>query len=147
MRLREGLVHSRNLVTIRVVRQLGIDTAINCATKFGFDADDMPKDLTIALGSLPATPLQMATAYAVFANGGYRVDSYFIDRIEDATGQVVYQATPKVVCESCDPALAPADSAGSAGDAVAPGGPRPPAMPRLPRPAIPNEHRRLCRRR
>ena len=55
----------------------------------------MPKDLTIALGSLPASPLQMASAYAVFANSGYRVDPYFIDRIEDASGQVVYQAAPK----------------------------------------------------
>ena len=105
-RLREALVHSRNLVTVRVVRQLGIDTAINYAAKFGFNPDDMPKDMTIALGSLPATPLQMATAYAVFANGGYRVDGYFLDRIEDGSGQIVYQAKPTVVCESCDAALA-----------------------------------------
>jgi penicillin-binding protein 1A len=91
-RLREALVHSRNLVTVRVVRQLGIDTAIDYAAKFGFNPDDMPKDMTIALGSLPATPLQMATAYAVFANGGYRVDSYFLDRIEDSAGNVVFQS-------------------------------------------------------
>ena len=80
----------------------------------------MPKDMTLALGSLPATPLQMATAYATFANGGYRVDSYFIDRIEDATGRVVYRATPKVVCDTCPtapaepvtpPPAAPADNA------------------------------------
>jgi penicillin-binding protein 1A len=105
-RLREALVHSRNLVTVRVVRQLGIDTAINYAAKFGFNPDDMPKDMTIALGSLPATPLQMATAYAVFANGGYRVAGYFLDRIEDGSGQIVYQAKPTAVCESCDAALA-----------------------------------------
>jgi penicillin-binding protein 1A len=105
-RLREALVHSRNLVTVRVVRQLGVDTAISYAAKFGFNPDDMPKDMTIALGSLPATPLQMATAYAVFANGGYRVDSYFLDRIEDGSGQVVYQAKPTVVCDSCDAATA-----------------------------------------
>jgi penicillin-binding protein 1A len=117
-RLREALVHSRNLVTVRVVRQLGIDTAINYATKFGFDADDMPKDMTIALGSLPATPLEMVTAYAVFANGGYKVDAYFIDRIEDASGQAVYEAKPAVVCESCDPALAGSDAAGSAAPTV-----------------------------
>jgi penicillin-binding protein 1A len=102
MRLREALVHSRNLVTIRVVRQLSIDTAVNYAAQFGFNPDDMPRDMTIALGSLPATPLQMATAYAVFANGGYRVDPYFIDRIEDASGKVVYQANPKFVCAICD---------------------------------------------
>jgi penicillin-binding protein 1A len=104
MRLREALVYSRNLVTVRVVRQLGIDTLINYASQFGFNPDDMPHDMTIALGSIPVTPLQLATAYAVFANGGYRVDNYFIDRIEDATGNVVYQAHPKVVCDTCDAA-------------------------------------------
>jgi penicillin-binding protein 1A len=105
-RMREALVHSRNLVTVRIVRQLGIDTAISYAAKFGFNPDDMPKDMTIALGSLPATPLQMASAYAVFANGGYRVDAYYVDRIEDASGQVVYQAKPAIVCDSCDAATA-----------------------------------------
>ena len=113
-RLREALVHSRNLVTVRVVRRLGIQTAIDYAAKFGFNPEDMPQDMTIALGSLPATPLQMATAYAVFANGGYRVDSYFIERIEDASGQVVYQGKPMVVCESCDAATLGAGSAGAA---------------------------------
>lgn len=113
-RLREALVHSRNLVTVRVVRQLGIDTAIDYATKFGFDADDMPKDMTIALGSLPATPLEMVTAYAVFANGGYKVDAYFIQRIEDAAGQVVFQAKPITVCDSCDAAAAGAGDAANA---------------------------------
>ncbi len=116
MRLREGLVFSRNLVTIRVVRQLGVDTAIAYAAKFGFNPQDMPKDMTVALGSLPATPLQMVSAYAVFANGGYRVDPYFIERIENATGQTIYQANPKVVCEQCDAAAstAPAGPAGGA---------------------------------
>jgi penicillin-binding protein 1A len=104
MRLREALVKSRNLVTIRVARQLSIDTIISYTSKFGFNPDDMPRDMTIALGSLPVTPLQMATAYAVFANGGYRVDNYFIDRIVDANGKVVYQAQPKIVCDSCDAA-------------------------------------------
>jgi penicillin-binding protein 1A len=108
MRMREALVFSRNLVTIRIVRQLGIDLAIDYAAKFGFNPQDMPRDMTIALGSLPATPLQMATGYAVFANGGYRVDPYYIARIENAAGQVVYQAAPKEVCEQC-PQPAPAD--------------------------------------
>ena len=114
MRLREALVHSRNLVTIRVVRQLGIDTAINYAAKFGFNPTDMPKDMTIALGSLPATPLQMATAYAVFANGGYRVDALLHRSHRGCRRQVVYQAKPKVVCEllRCRPSDAP--SGGSA---------------------------------
>ncbi len=127
MRLREGLVFSRNLVTIRVVRQLGVDTAAACAAKFGFSPDVMPKDLTLALGSLPATPLQMASAYAVFANGGYRVDPYFIDHIEDASGSVVYQAAPKEVCERCDAATSsPATAALTPTAGVQPGGAVPP---------------------
>jgi penicillin-binding protein 1A len=106
MRLREALVHSRNLVTIRVVRQLGVDAAIDYAAKFGFNPQEMPHDLTVALGSLPATPIQMAAAYATFANGGYRVDSYFIDRIENASGEVVFQPSPRQVCEACEPPVA-----------------------------------------
>ena len=113
MRLREALVHSRNLVTIRVVRQLGVDAAIDYTSKFGFNPQEMPHDLTVALGSLPVTPVELATAYATFANGGYRVDSYFIDRIENAAGEVVFQPTPKEVCETCD-------TAGPAGAAAAP---------------------------
>jgi penicillin-binding protein 1A len=117
MRLREALVYSRNLVTIRIVRQLGVDLVIDYASKFGFKPDEMPKDMTIALGSLQATPLQMATGYAVFANGGYRVDPYYIDRIENAAGQVLYQSNPKVVCEQCEAAAggdgaAPSDAQG-----------------------------------
>jgi penicillin-binding protein 1A len=111
MRLREALVHSRNLVTIRVVRQLGVDAAIDYTSKFGFNPQEMPHDLTVALGSLPVTPVELATAYATFANGGYRVDSYFIDRIENATGEVVFQPAPKEVCEAC----AAASAAGAAG--------------------------------
>jgi penicillin-binding protein 1A len=127
MRLREGLVFSRNLVTIRVVRQLGVETAAACAARFGFSPDVMPKDLTLALGSLPASPLQMASAYAVFANGGYRVDSYFIDRIEDATGRTVYQARPKVVCDHCDAgATAPTPAATLTPTASLAGGPSAP---------------------
>ncbi|MGH8207285.1 MAG: penicillin-binding protein 1A, partial [Steroidobacteraceae bacterium] len=118
MRLREGLVHSLNLMTIRVVRQLGIDTATQCAANFGFNPQDMPKDLTIALGSLPVTPLQMVSGYAVFANGGYRVSPYFIDRIVDASGKVVYQAAPKVVCERCDAAAVNAGAAPGAAAAT-----------------------------
>jgi penicillin-binding protein 1A len=142
-RLREALVHSRNLVTVRVVRQLGIDTAIDYAAKFGFNPDDMPKDMTIALGSLPATPLQMASAYAVFANGGYRVNAYYLDRIEDGSGQVVYQAKPTVVCDSCDAATAgAADTANAAltadagGEATDPDRAPPNPLPPLTSPAL-----------
>jgi penicillin-binding protein 1A len=103
----------------------------------------MPKDMTIALGSLPATPLQMVSGYAVFANGGYRVDSYFVERIENAVGQTVFQANPKVVCEQCEGEAArndaaPANATGTPGTPGTPGDPdRKPAnaLPPLVNPA------------
>ncbi|HEV2287056.1 MAG TPA: penicillin-binding protein 1A [Steroidobacteraceae bacterium] len=103
-RLREALVHSRNLVSIRVLKELGVDNAIDYVSRFGFDPKTMPHDLTLALGTLEVTPLELAAGYAVFANGGYRVQPYFIDRIEDAAGQVVWRAAPRLVCAQCDPA-------------------------------------------
>src|SRR5579864_3671893 len=101
-RLRDALVHSRNLVSIRVLKVIGIPTAIDYISRFGFDPKTMPRDLTLALGTLEATPLDVASGYAVFANGGYRIDPYFIDRIEDASGQVVWRAAPRRVCQQCD---------------------------------------------
>jgi penicillin-binding protein 1A len=110
-RLRDALVHSRNLVSIRVLKAVGIPTAIEYISRFGFDPRSMPHDLTLALGTLEATPLDVAAGYAVFANGGYRVDPYFIDRIEDASGQVVWRAAPRRVCPQCDGAEGDAGSA------------------------------------
>ncbi|HKT72984.1 MAG TPA: penicillin-binding protein 1A [Steroidobacteraceae bacterium] len=101
-RLREALVHSRNLVSIRLLREMGIGTAIDYAGRFGFEKQQLPDNLTLALGTLQATPLQIATGYAVFANGGFRVLPYFIDRIENAAGQIVYQAAPRVACDECE---------------------------------------------
>ena len=74
----------------------------SAALENGFDARSMPHDLTLALGTLDATPLDVAAAYAVFANGGYRVGPYFIDRIEDGSGAVVWRAAPRMVCAQCD---------------------------------------------
>ncbi|HXZ59865.1 MAG TPA: penicillin-binding protein 1A [Steroidobacteraceae bacterium] len=119
-RLREALVHSRNLVSIRVLKEIGVDNAINYVSRFGFDPRTMPHDLTLALGTLDVTPLEMADGYAVFANGGYRVQPYFIDRIEDAAGQVVWRAAPRMVCRQCDAgAGAAAPPAGAAAVKVA----------------------------
>lgn len=103
MRLREALVRSRNLVSIRLLRTIGIDPAIEHATLFGFEREALPRNETLALGTLVASPLQVASAYAVFANGGYRIEPYFIERIESASGEVLYQAAPKVVCRACEP--------------------------------------------
>jgi penicillin-binding protein 1A len=102
MRLRQALALSRNLVSIRLLRELGTQYAIDYVSRFGFDPKTLPDNLTLALGTLQVTPLELVSAYAVFANGGYRVHSYFIDRIENADGTVVWQATPKIACDTCD---------------------------------------------
>lgn len=117
-RLREGLVRSLNMVSIRLLRDVGTDTAIEHASRFGFNPDALPNNLTLALGTLSATPLQMATGYAVFANGGFKVEPYLIERIENAAGEVLYQAEPKVVCEDCEHLLDPQAPAGAPGETV-----------------------------
>ncbi len=103
MRFREALVRSRNLVSIRILKELGLKPATDYATRFGFAREALPQNLTLALGTMQATPLEMAAAYAVFANGGFRVEPYFIEKIEAPSGKVVYQAAPTVVCPDCAP--------------------------------------------
>jgi len=100
-RLREALVNSRNLVSIRLLRSIGIRYAIDFVGRFGFDTASLPRDLSLALGSGEVSPLELSTGFSVFANGGYKVDSYFIQRIEDLEGNVLYEADPVVACVSC----------------------------------------------
>lgn len=97
-RLREALVHSRNLVSIRLLLQIGIANAVDYIERFGFPAKSLPRDLTLALGSGALTPLQLTTGYTTFANGGYRVEPYLIERIEDRDGEEIYTANPAQVC-------------------------------------------------
>lgn len=104
-RLRQALVKSRNLVSIRLLRAIGIGYAINYASRFGFDKKRLPRDLSLALGSGAVTPLEIVSGFSVFANGGYRAVPYFIDRIEDAEGEVLYRAEPFTVCEGCQEKL------------------------------------------
>ena len=100
-RLREGLVRSMNLVSLRLLREVGIGNAMEHMDAFGFPRLATPRDLSLALGAGNASPLQMAEGYAVLANGGYRVDNYYIDRILDAEGNVLFAAEPATVCEPC----------------------------------------------
>lgn len=100
-RLRVALTNSRNLVSIRLLRDISAKYAIDYAQRFGFDTTQMPKNLSLALGSGNAAPWDMARAYAALANGGYRIEPYIIQRIEDANGNIVMQAQPDTVCESC----------------------------------------------
>jgi len=102
IRLREALVYSRNLVSVRLMRAIGGEYTWNYVTRFGFDKSQLPNDLTLALGTAELSPLQMAIGYSTFANGGYKVSSYYIDRVEDAGGKVLQQATPALACFRCD---------------------------------------------
>jgi penicillin-binding protein 1A len=103
-RLRKALYFSRNLVSIRLLRDLGIKNAIDYVSRFGFDKKNLPHDLSLALGSFALTPLQLATVYASFANGGYYVEPYLIDKIMDSQGKVIFQANPLTVCPQCQSA-------------------------------------------
>lgn len=98
-RVRLALTKSRNMVSIRLLRDIGRKFTREHASKFGFDAEKLPKDLTLALGSGAVTPLTLANAYAVLANGGYKVDAYFIDRIEGPDEEVLFMANPARVCD------------------------------------------------
>ena len=100
-RLREALAHSLNLVSIRLLQSIGVPYAINYAAKFGFDPSELPNNLTLALGSATLTPLEMARAYAVFANHGFRITPYFIQRVIDGSGHLLFTADPHVACDSC----------------------------------------------
>ena len=106
-RLRTALTHSRNLVSIRLLRSLGIDTARDHIQQFGIARDVMPRDLSLALGTALVSPLELARAYAVFANGGFLVEPYFIQEIRSATGELIERAHPRPACEDCEPTLPP----------------------------------------
>jgi len=94
MRLRMGLAKSKNMVSVRVLQAIGPQYAQDYITRFGFDADKHPPYLTMALGAGSVTPWQMARAYSVFANGGYRVEPYAVQRIVDDRGNILAQAQP-----------------------------------------------------
>ena len=99
-RLREALVKSRNLVSIRVLQELGIPRAIRYAERFNFEPRSLPRNLSLALGSGDMTPLQLASAYTVFANGGYSTQPRFIEKIVDNAGEIVYQSAVVQTCET-----------------------------------------------
>ncbi|MCB1553414.1 MAG: penicillin-binding protein 1A [Xanthomonadales bacterium] len=101
MRLRDAMVTSRNLVSVRVLDSIGVAYARRYVERFGFPPESLPQNLSLALGTNAAPPFMMARGYAAFANGGYLVDPYIIERIEDRDGNVVFEATPKRACVDC----------------------------------------------
>lgn len=96
MRMRQGLIKSKNLVSIRILQSITPEYAHDYIARFGFDPARYPAYLTMALGAGSVTPLQMLAGYSVFANGGFSITPYFIQRIEDAHGTILYKATPEV---------------------------------------------------
>jgi len=122
MRLREAMVHSKNLVSVRLLDAIGVHYAREFVTRFGLTLDQVPNNLSMALGTAAVAPITMARGFAVFANGGYLIDPYFVDAIYDRDGNQVYKATPAVVCHQCPErrgddsrvTIAPARSAASA---------------------------------
>ena len=100
MTMRTGLAKSKNMISIRLLQSVGAQNAQDWITKFGFDAERHPPYLTMALGAGAVTPMQMATAYSVFANGGYRVNPYLISKITDQKGAVIIETKPPVLNES-----------------------------------------------
>src|SRR3546814_18604744 len=101
MSLREALVHSRNLVSIRLLQAIGIDYTRDYVPRFGLPGDRLPNNLTMALGTAVFTPLEMARGYATIANGGFMIDPYLITEVRDVHGQVLYAAPPKHASLDC----------------------------------------------
>jgi penicillin-binding protein 1A len=102
-RLRKGLALSLNLVAVRLLRAITPEYAAEYMRRFGFNPEKLPKNLSLTLGTAEATPLQMAEAFAVFANGGYRIQHHLIQRIEDSKHNILEQANPVTVCPGCAP--------------------------------------------
>ncbi|ENU21816.1 hypothetical protein F993_03745 [Acinetobacter proteolyticus] len=99
--LRRALYLSRNTVSVRLLQNVGIERTRQLFMDFGLQEDQIPRNFTIALGTPQVLPIQMATGYATFANGGYRIQPHFIKRIEDASGKVIYEAKPEYACIPC----------------------------------------------
>jgi len=102
IRVRLALAQSKNVIAVRLLRAVGLNKIIPHLLSFGFSPDDLPRNETLALGSASLTPLEVATGFATFANGGFLIEPYLIDRIEDSFGNILFQATPAIACEICE---------------------------------------------
>ena len=109
-RLRVALYKSRNLVSIRLLRDIGIEFAIEHVARFGIDVQRLPQGLSLALGSGELTPLELAAGYSVLANGGYAVEPYSIERVLDRDDAELFVAEPLTVCRECEAAAASAQA-------------------------------------
>ena len=94
IRVREGLYRSRNIVSIRILQDIGMQYAREYISQFGFSLNDLPRNLSLALGTATLTPLEITTGWTVFANGGFKIEPYLVERIENRDGQTIFQANP-----------------------------------------------------
>ena len=94
IRIREALYKSRNLVSIRLLQAMGVSKTIDYITRFGFNKSDLPPNLSLALGTATLTPMEIATGWSTFANGGYKITPYLIDKIESRNGDTLFTANP-----------------------------------------------------
>ena len=101
-RIRVALAKSKNVVSVRLLKGIGLRKAVDHITKFGIPADELPLNDSLALGSASLTPLQVAAGTSSFANGGFLIEPYVVERVVDADERVIYQANPMVVCKSCE---------------------------------------------
>ncbi|MQL49073.1 peptidoglycan glycosyltransferase/peptidoglycan DD-transpeptidase MrcA [Photorhabdus khanii] len=102
IRLRQGLGQSKNVVMVRAMRAMGVDYAADYLQRFGFPAQNIVRTESLALGSPSFTPMQMVRGYSVMSNGGYLIDPYFITKIENEDGDILFEAKPKIACPQCD---------------------------------------------
>ena len=100
-RLRQALYRSQNIVSVRLLDQMGVRPTLAFLERFGFNQDELPHNLSLSLGSANLSPMQIASGYTVFSNGGFRVQPYLIDRVEDRNGNIIFQSNPTTVCKQC----------------------------------------------
>ena len=101
IRVRLALAQSKNVIAVRLLKSIGLTNTIDHLSSFGFTPDELPRNESLALGSASLTPLEVATGFATFANGGFLVEPYLIDRIENAEGKIIFQANPSLACDPC----------------------------------------------
>jgi penicillin-binding protein 1A len=122
IRLREALVRSKNLVSVRLLDAIGVHYAHEYVSRFGFTSQQVPENLSMALGTAAVSPLAMARGYSVMANGGFLIDPYFITEIDDRDGKTLYRANPVRACRTCPQRLLEDASAqGTSASTGAPG--------------------------
>jgi penicillin-binding protein 1A len=101
IRVSRALAQSKNVIAVRLLQSIGVSKTIKHLSAFGFNAKDLPRSETLALGSASLTPLEVATGFAAFANGGFLVKPYLIEHIENSDGEIIYQADPALACDPC----------------------------------------------